>query len=61
MDSRLYWEGGDNMINITESRHNQALRLMTKQRVASRVQMEFELLPNDRVLLKKVYDMPGTT
>ena len=61
MNSRLYWGGGDNMTNTTESRHNQALRLMTKQRVASRVQMEFELLPNDRVLLKKVYDMPGAT
>ena len=46
------------MTNQVESRHNKALRQMKKQRIIDRVQMEFELLPDDRVLISKVYDLP---
>ena len=34
---------------------------MKKQRIIDRVQMDFELLPDDRVLISKVYDLPETS
>lgn len=44
-----------------ESRHNKAQRYMAKQKLIGRIQLEFMCMPNDRVWLTKVNDVPGVT
>ena len=49
------------MQNQQSQRHSKAQRYMAKQKLIGRVQLEFRCIPDDRVQLVRVNEIPGVT